>query len=549
MNLETQQLSNYKKLALFLYKYGTSSLVRNTGLSNSLETGMNSKEETGEISPEDLKEDLIALGPAFIKLGQLLSTRPDILPKQYIDALTDLQDNVPPIEFDIIDEIVQNELGVRISKAFKEFDKTPLASASLGQVHQATLRDGTMVVVKVQRPGIREEILEELKLLESAASFLEKNTKIGKQIAARELIAYFKTTLLRELDYETEARNMRILNKNLEDFKDLVVALPIADFTTGKVLTMEYIKGVKVTDISPLRKLDLKGDVLVEELFKSYLQQIVIDGFMHADPHPGNIHLSEEGKIALLDIGMVTYFSEEYKEEYLKLLLYLGEANGDKLARLLLDISRELEEVHPDKFKSEISLLVQENKYMTMENLQTGKLIFEVIRIAGQYGYVLPVSLSLVGKALLNLDQVGATIAPDFNPREAIQKHVMELMRQYVYQNLLSHHFMTTVLESKEFIELLPERLNKLFHNLSENKWEVKVDALDEIHLMSGFQKIANRIAMGLIIAAMLISAAMLMSIPSGFTVFGYPGLAIFAFTIAAIAAIVMGIRIMFTDE
>lgn len=547
--MKLKHLSQYKSLAAFLYKYGTSSLVRNAGLSDGLDAGWTEKEETEDVSPKELTSDLISLGPAFIKLGQLLSTRPDILPQKYIDALSDLQDNVPPVEFKVINEIIQEELKVKISSAFLSFDEIPLASASLGQVHRAELRDGTKVVVKIQRPDIRETVLQELEVLESAAALFEKNTQIGKRMAAMELIDYFKTTLLRELDYEKEARHMLILGENLKKFEHLLIPVPVSDFTTGKVLTMNYVKGVKITDISPLRKLELDGDTLVKELFEAYLQQVVIDGFMHADPHPGNIHLTKDGKIALLDVGMVAYFGEDFKEQYLKLLLYLGEANGDKLAMLLLDISRKLDEVYPEKFKQEISLLIQENKYMTMENLQTGKLIFEVIRVAGKYGYVLPVSLSLLGKALLNLDQVGAAIAPNFNPRKAIRNHVAELMRKYVYKNIVTNHFFTTALESKEFIELLPERLNKLLHNLAENQWEMKIHALDEKKLMSGFQKVANRITMGLIIAALFISAAMLMSIPSGFTILGYPGLAIMTFILALVGGIVMGIRILFMDE
>ncbi len=549
MALEMKKLSQYKKLAAFLYKYGTSSLVKNAGLSDEMDDGWEQKEESDDVTPEELTTDLIAMGPAFIKLGQLLSTRPDLLPQKFIEALADLQDKVPPVEFEKVNEIIQEELGVRISKAFNSFDEIPLASASLGQVHRAELRDGTKVVVKVQRPGIREKIQEELEVLGSAASFMEENTRIGKQIAAKELFAYFKKTLFRELDYQKEARNMLVLADNLKNFEHLIIPDPVVDYTTSRILTMKYLDGEKITAITPLRKLELDGITLVKELFEAYLQQIVIDGFMHADPHPGNIHLTEDNKIALLDVGMVAYFGEEYKEHYLKLLLYLGEANGDKLAGLLIEMSRELEKVRPEQFKQDISLLVQENEHMTMENLQTGKLIFEVIKIAGDYGYVLPVSLSLLGKALLNLDQVGASIAPDFNPRKAIQRHVMDLMRKYVYKNMVEHHIFTTALESKEFIELLPGRLNKLLHNLAENQWEMKIESLDEKQLMSGFQKVANRITMGLIVAALLISASMLMSIPSGFTLFGYPGLAMLTLILAFVGAGIVGVQILFKDR
>ncbi|MBY5958859.1 hypothetical protein KUV50_11975 [Membranicola marinus] len=549
MALEMKKLSQYKKLAAFLYKYGTSSLVKNAGLSDEMDDGWEQKEESDDVTPEELTTDLIAMGPAFIKLGQLLSTRPDLLPQKFIEALADLQDKVPPVEFEKVNEIIQEDLGVRISKAFNSFDEIPLASASLGQVHRAELRDGTKVVVKVQRPGIREKIQEELEVLGSAASFMEENTRIGKQIAAKELFAYFKKTLFRELDYQKEARNMLVLADNLKNFEHLIIPDPVVDYTTSRILTMKYLDGEKITAITPLRKLELDGITLVKELFEAYLQQIVIDGFMHADPHPGNIHLTEDNKIALLDVGMVAYFGEEYKEHYLKLLLYLGEANGDKLAGLLIEMSRELEEVRPEQFKQDIGLLVQENEHMTMENLQTGKLIFEVIKIAGDYGYVLPVSLSLLGKALLNLDQVGASIAPDFNPRKAIQRHVTDLMRKYVYKNMVEHHFFTTALESKEFIELLPGRLNKLLHNLAENQWEMKIESLDEKQLMSGFQKVANRITMGLIVAALLISASMLMSIPSGFTLFGYPGLAMLTLILAFVGAGIVGVQILFKDR
>jgi len=546
--MKMKTVNQYKKLAQLFYKYGTSNLVKNAGLSDSLEDE-DYKEDPGDVPPEELLDDLVDMGPAFIKLGQLLSTRPDLLPRRYTEALSELQDNVPPFDYAEVERIFQEEIGVRISKAFDSFDEKPLASASLGQVHNAVMRDGTQVVVKIQRPGIRQQILDELEVLESVASFLDKNTAAGKRISAQELMEYFKRTLLRELDYTKEAMHMRILKENLKRFEKLVVPAPIDDLSSRHVLTMKYVKGENISGISPLRKMELDGSALVEELFKAYLQQVVIDGFMHADPHPGNIHLTDDDRIALLDLGMVAYFGQELREDFLKLLLYLGEANGDKLAKLLKEMSRELDEVNPGNFQKEISLLVQENQYITMGNLQTGKLVFELIRVAGDNGYVLPVGMSLLAKALFNLDQVGAVIAPEFDPQKAIRKNVTEIMRKYVSQNLLSYNFFTSAVESKEFLEMLPERMNKLFGHLAENEWEVKVKAIDEKQFTRGIQKVANRITMGLIIAALLISASMLMQIPSGFMMFGYPGLAITAFIIAVAGAVMIAFQVWFRDE
>lgn len=550
--MKFKNIRQYGQLAHFLWKYGNSDLVRDAGLSDALD-------EQGDKSARDrdddrdksrqMAEDLVALGPAFIKLGQLLSTRPDLLPPEYIDALSDLQDNVPPFEFAEVERIVNEELGERMSKAFESFESTPLASASLGQVHRAVLRDGSPVVVKVRRPRIREQVEEELEVLNTVAGFLQKNTRFGKLIDLEELMRYFSKTLLRELNYLKEAEHMRVLGRNLREFDRLVIPAPIDDYTTDKVLTMEPIKGRKITDISPLRQMDIDGDKLVDQLFEAYLKQIVIDGFMHADPHPGNVHLTDDNRIALLDMGMVAYIGDESREKYLKLLLYLGDAQGDKLARLLIDMSRTPNMPDRDNFEKEIDLLLQENKHMTMGSLRTGNLIFELVGTAGRNGFVLPIEFSLLGKALLNLDQVGRMIAPDFNPREAIKKHTVELMRKYTRRNLSSHHFLTALIETKEFVELLPARLNKLLDNAAENKLRLNVDALDEKKLVDGFQKIANRITMGLIIAALLVSAAMLMQVPSAFTLFGYPGLAILAFIAALAGAIVIAIRIFFKDE
>ncbi|CAN5150548.1 hypothetical protein BH18GEM1_BH18GEM1_17430 [soil metagenome] len=220
------------------------------------------------------------------KLGQLLSTRADLLPLPYLEALARLQDRVEAFPFEAVEEIVQTELGVRLSKAFASFDPKPLAAASLGQVHHAALRDGRPVAVKVQRPAIRQQIVEDLAVLEEIADFLDRRTDWGWRYGFVGLLDEFRKTLLRELDYRQEAANLVSLGKNLAEYERIIVPQPVDDYTTERVLTMDFVRGKKVTALGPLGRLEMDGEPLADELFKAYLQQTLVDGLFHADPHP-----------------------------------------------------------------------------------------------------------------------------------------------------------------------------------------------------------------------------------------------------------------------
>ncbi|MAN03847.1 MAG: ABC transporter [Owenweeksia sp.] len=547
--MKLSHLRQYQKLASFLYKYGTSDLVKHSGLTDALDFEPEEKEAVLDVKPEELVQDIKDMGPAFIKFGQLLSTRPDLLPAPFIKALEHLQDDIEPFSYEEAEELVQEELGERISKAFHYFEEEPLAAASLGQVHRAQLRSGVEVVVKIQRPGIRKRVMEDLEVLETAAGFLERNTSFGSRFELVRLVENFRKTLLRELDYTKEAEYMRMLQRNLVEFDHIVVPMAVGDYTSSRVLTMEYLPGKKITAISGITKTELDGDTLADELFRAYLKQIVVDGFMHADPHPGNIHLMPDGRLALLDVGMVAFISESMRQKYLQLLLALSEAKSDKVVQLLIDMSKQKENTNVSGFRDSISDLVQQNRNVTMQSLQTGRILFAIIQAAGENGYLLPVELSLVAKALLNLDQVSKTLAPDFAPNKAIRKHAMDIMRRHMWSELAPENFFDSVLESKRLIETLPERLNKILHKASENELRFKIDAFDERHMMVGLQKIANRITMGLILAALVVGSALLMRVPTSFTIFGYPGLAIVCFLLAVVGALWLLIRTVLSDE
>ena len=548
LSLKPQHLKRYKDVAVLLMKYGRSDLVKAAGLDPILDEESPAATATDPAASE-LANDLERMGPTFIKLGQLLSTRPDILPLPYLQALTRLQDRVEPFSFAEVEGIVASELGVRLSKAFSEFDAKPLAAASLGQVHRAAMRDGRSVAVKVQRPDIRERVMEDLDALEEIAEFLDAHTEMGRRYGFVQILDEFRRSLLRELDYRQEAQNLTLLRRNLSEFSAIVVPAAIEDYTTSRVLTMEYVSGTKITTLSPVAMLEVKGAELAEQLFRAYLKQILVDGFFHADPHPGNVLVTEAGQIALLDLGMVGRIAPRLQEPLLQLLLAISEGHSDDVVRFALKVG----EVRPDfdepEFSRRVADLVGRHQDAELRNMQVGKAVLEIGRISGDVGLRLPSELTMLGKTLLNLDQIAEALDPTFNPNASIRKNAAEIMRGRLLKSASPGNMFGGILELKEFMERLPGRVNKILDTVANNQLEVKVDAIDEARLMAGFQKVANRITLGLVLAALIIGAAMLMRVETSFRILGYPGLAIIFFLVAAGGGIALMLSILLKDE
>ena len=342
LSLHADHLKLYKDLLVLAAKYGRSDLLKHAPLVDDPP----SHDPASHIPPAatELPKDLERLGPTFIKLGQLLSTRADFIPPAYIDGLARLQDRVEPFSFGEVEAIVTVEIGARLSKAFSEFESEPIAAASLGQVHRAALRDGRPVAVKVQRPHVRERVAKDLDVLREVAHLLDAHTETGRRHEFSTIVDELRKSLIRELDYRLEASNLRLLGDKLSHFKRLVVPQPVDDYSTGRVLTMDYINGRKITRLGPLAKLEMDGDILAEDLFRAYLQQILVDGFFHADPHPGNIFLTDDGRIALLDLGMTARLDSHLQEEILKLLLFIADGQGDRAAEAAMRMGEKHED-------------------------------------------------------------------------------------------------------------------------------------------------------------------------------------------------------------
>ncbi len=550
MSILPDSIERYRKFIGFMLKYWNSDLFNETA-QNAVEDEVADKETAGSYNqtPEELVEDLKNMGPTYIKLGQLLSTRPDLLPDAYLQALASLQDDVDPIPYEEVHAIVEEELGIRISKAFESFDEEPLASASIGQVHRAVLRSGKEVAVKIQRPGIRKKFFEDLDTLKDMTDLAVKHSAVARKYAFDDVLAELRHILLQELDYKREAKNLITLNKNLEEFQHLMVPKPFLEYCSPKVLTMEFLEGKKITSISPIKKLENDLSPLADELVEAYLKQIVVDGFVHADPHPGNVHITRDNFIALIDLGMVAKFTAEMQDNLLQLLIAISQNDGNAIADALLKMSEVTEDSNEPLFRKTIHQVTMDTQITSAKDLQTGRILIQMNRIAAANGIHISVELNILGKILLNLDQVVAALAPEFDTQKAIQKHIHKMMRSKMLQQLKPEDLFSVLLQTKKLTEKLPERINKISENLANNDFKIKLEGIDEKRFTDGFQKVANRITLGVIIAAMIIGAAMLMQIPTAFTILGYPGLAIVLFIVAAVTGIALSVNILLKDE
>ncbi len=544
--LKPERLKRYAEIVALLGKYGRSDLVDQSTLASAL-----SQPREREATPkaEELADDLENLGPTFIKLGQLLSTRGDILPQAYLDALERLQDQIEPFPYEEVERIVSSELGGRISKLFLDFAKQPSAAASLAQVHRATMRDGRNVVVKVQRPGVREVIVEDLEALEKVAEFIDAHTEVGKRYEFTNMLADLRTSLLHELDFQREAQNLRRIHRNLREFERIVVPQPIEDYTTGRVLTMEYIPGKKITEVSPLRFMDLNTSEMADEIFRAYLKQMLVDGFFHADPHPGNVFITEDNRIALLDLGMVAHIAGNFRENYLRLLLAISEGRGDEAADVAMRMGEPKANFDKSDYVHRVAQLVAQHADAELENIHAGKIVIEIQRIAADSWFRLPQEFTMIAKAMMNLDRVVYVLDPNFDPNTVIRNEATNIMARQVMQSVEPGSLLARAVEVKEFAERLPSRVNKILDAIGNNEVKIGVDAIDEKVVLDGLQKIANRITLGLILAALIVGAALMMRVDTAFKILGYPGLPTIFFLLAAVAGIILIASIVFTDE
>ena len=491
--------------------------------------------------PEQFVNDLEALGPTFVKIGQALSTRPDMVPPDYLAALERMQDDVAPIDPAVVRGLVEEELGVRLGKVFTEFDDVPLGCASLAQVHRAVLRDGREVAVKVQRPEALERIRGDLDALAAIARRVDHNTRVGQRMRFTDWIHEFRRTLLAELDYRAEADNLSRFAEHLRAYPELVVPAPMRDLSTGRVLTMELVTGTKVTSITGLRRTECSLGGVAEALMRGYLDQAFVHGEIHADPHPGNLLLTPDNRLAIFDLGMVAHIPPRQRDHLLKLLFAAVDGRGEDVAGEGIAMGTRLSDFDEERYLREIGQLVA--RYAARQStpggghpLSEGRLVLDLTRIATACGLRTPPELSLLGKTLLNLEAVSTALDPDMDVKCVVRDHLESVMRQRMRRTFSAAALAGEMIEVQELVREAPRQLTNILSLLGDNRMQVRVAGLDDSQLLEALQKIANRITTGVVIAALILASALVMrgGPGSGPTLFGYPAIALVLFLVGA---------------
>lgn len=527
--LKTRNLGAYRDLLLLFTRYGR----KDFRLTLNPDDFLLPEAEAAAIEPdvkaraEGFAKALESMGPTYVKFGQLLSTRPDVVPQEYIDALESLQDSLAPFSFGDVERTIEEELGVRLSKAFEHFEAVPIAAGSLGQVHRATLRDGREVVVKVQRPNVREQVPHDLQVFTEIAIELEKHTEIGRKLNLVAAIEQARMVMLSELNYLQEARNTETLRQILADFPQIYIPAVVQDFTSPRVLTMELVRGQKISKLTPLALIEGNYAALAEVLTQAYLKQICVDGIWHSDPHPGNVFVRESPddgapQVVLLDFGMVSRISQEFQDEIIKLLLAISSNRGADVADACIRLSEIEETFDPVKFTREISMLVATVHDASSKDINTGQLIFTVISVANNNELRVPAELTMLAKTLLHLDGITRKLDPDYDPQRVIRDYSEQLITLKLKQKFHPQNFYPALLDLHRLAVELPHRSHEILNLAAGGKLTLGIKLAQAEEFLSGMHRIANRITIGVVIAALLVSSSMMMRVYPRFAVVGY---------------------------
>lgn len=484
--------------------------------------------------PEEFVSDLESLGPTFIKFGQALSTRPDLVPPAYLAALERTQDNIAPIPVEQIRAVIEAELGVRAGHLFDTFDDTPLGSASLAQVHRATLRDGRAVAVKVQRPDIGETIISDLDALAAIASRADMATKVGRRVHFADWVHEFRKALLLELDYCCEAENLARFRKHFREYPEIFVPAPIWDFSSRRVLTMDLATGYKVTELTGLFRTEHDVRQLAETLLRGYLDQVLVHGDIHADPHPGNLLVMDDGRLALFDLGMVVHVPPRERDRLFRLLFAAVDGRGEEAARESIAMGTRLEDFEEERYLREVGQLVARYAAHPSGSASESRLLFDIVRISTACGLRSPSELSLLGKTLAHLETTCRALDPRLDLKRVVDRHLDSVMGERLRKSLSPHRVASELMELQALTRDAPRKLSDMLSLLADNRLQIRVTGLEESRLMENLQKIANRITTGLIVAALIVAAAMIMRIETTVRLFGYPALALVMFLLAA---------------
>jgi predicted unusual protein kinase regulating ubiquinone biosynthesis (AarF/ABC1/UbiB family) len=458
-----------------------------------------------------LASALEELGPCFIKLGQLLSTRPDLLPANYIRALSRLQNTVKPVPAEKVIGIVESELGSPISQLFQTFDCEPLATASMAQVHRAVLPDGTEVAVKVQRPGVRNQIEIDIEVLHEVARFAAKYTSFGARYGLLQIVRELEHSLNQELDFRVEAENTKLISRQIADFQLLKTPTVYDDYTSRRVLTLSFIRGQHLECVSREQLRALNSGAIAKDLLSAYLKQAVIDGVFHCDPHPGNIFLTDDGYLALMDFGMVGRFDAGQKDNIILLLLAFSERQGERVADTYLEMIEIPKDVNRRAFTQDVCALVSRYHDMSGGRMAIGTALLDLTKIAQSHSTPVPTAMTLLGKAMLNLDGTIRVLSPELDPVQLIRDYMIQVMERRVQGQLSPGRVFAWVLDMKHLFENSPRRADMILDKLANDQLTMRLEVEQLSQVGKSLDRAANRLSLSIIIASLIMGGGFIM--------------------------------------
>ncbi|MCE5315439.1 MAG: AarF/ABC1/UbiB kinase family protein [Armatimonadota bacterium] len=539
-----RHLHRYRQIARILAKHGWGWMVGRLGLAEHLGKIPDMQEKVG--APAHVREILEELGPTFVKLGQILSTRPDIVPEPYITELAKLQDTAPTVPFSQIREVIESEFKVPLEDLYLEFDIDPLAAASLAQAHRAKMLDGTSVIVKVQRPNIRDVVETDLEIMYKRAQFVEQHWERARTYGVLDVVDEFAITIREELDYTREARNTDRLRDVVSGERHIHVPHVYWHLTTGKVLTLQAIEGVKITDIiaHPIAGVDPKE--LSKRFAASFLEQVFVDGYFHADPHPGNVLVTHDGEIALLDCGQVGHLDPENRVGAVRMLMAFEQQDARILADEVLNLGIAQEEVDVRRFTVDLGKVLRSYYNTPARAVNMGQLLGRVLNVSASYKIRLPANFAVLGKVFTDVEGICRQLDPDFNFTEVARGYVGKAVRSELHSEATITELFRAIVAARDFLFSLPEQLDRLMRKAVEGtlRVEFKHQGLEEVSRT--FQSAANRISIALIVAGTIVGSSLVVTAGKGpVSLFGLPTLGVLGYIVALFFGVWLILSIM----
>ncbi len=485
------------------------------------------------------------LGPTFIKLGQVLSTRPDLIPRKFTEEFSKLQDDVPVFSFSQVEKRFQQEFGKSINDLFVEFDKDPVAAASLSQVHKAKLADGSIVAVKIQRPNVAEIIKTDISILLDIVKFIEKKIVNGYVYQPVEIVNEFSKTIKKELDFVSEGRNIDKFRVNFKNSETVHIPKVYWELTSSKIITMEYIDGIKISSVVASDDSRFDKKLISARGADMMLKQIFVDGFFHGDPHPGNIFIIENNVIALLDFGMVGRVKENTVANMASLLIGAIESDANKIVKTLEEMDIVMPEMDLEELKIEISDFVDKYYGVPLKQLEIGAIIEEILGLMIRHQIKIPSDLTLLVKSLVTIEGIGRELDPDFDMVTHVKPFARKLLsRKYKLTNLFSRGS-KSIKEIFDFMEVFPKDLLWLVRSLRKGELNIGFQHKGLERITYEMDRSSNRLSFSMIISALIIGSSMILGQPIGPFIFGYPAIGIIGYLFASFLGLFLIISIL----